>query len=243
MAREYGLDVTGAVRSHAVRVIKPETEIGPALVRLMASLAVLACLALPVHAQGKEEVLSRMESFYSKAEDLSADFRQTTHLEGFGKRESTGTLYLKKPGMARWDYRTPVKQQIYATEEKTILYDPAQNQAIVQKTAAHPDAQPALGLLSRVEEWREQFDIRLLPEGSKTPGKVLLELLPRSGRQIEKIEAEADPKTGAISRLVLFQEGGSRVAFDFEKVSINQGLKKSFFNFTIPRNAEVLEYP
>lgn len=200
--------------------------------------------AVPAWTEISEEtILSKVEAFYGKADDLSAEFVQKTFMEGFDERISKGKLSLKKPGMARWYYRSPVKQQIFISPAKVIVYDPGQNQAVVQGLSDHPDAEPAMGLLSSVEKWRTLFGIRLLPRESGNVPQVGLELIPRTRKQIEKIRVQVDPETGVISQLTLFQEGDSRITFEFSKITINQGLKNSFFNFTIPPGTEILEYP
>jgi outer membrane lipoprotein carrier protein len=193
-------------------------------------------------------VLERIEAVYGKAADLSSEFVQKTLVEGFGERISRGTLYLKKPGMARWDYRSPVKQQIFITNDKVLLYQPEQKQAVVQKLSSHPDAEPALGLLSDIGKWRTLYEIHPLPQepaGSQGDADRLavLEMIPREKHRIEKVRVTAREGSGDILRLTLFEAGGNRITFEFSNMRLDRGLKNSLFEFKIPKDVEILEVP
>jgi len=214
--------------------------------RLKAWLAISSMLfpliSFPSSVQGSvstEEIVDRLRSTYKDVSDMTADFTQRSSIEGFDEKVFSGRLYLKKPGMVRWDYLKPEKQNIFIKGEKAILYLPRQRQAIVQNLSENPEAEPALGLLSDIERWRELFHIKV-EEGKTDP--IRLELRPKKMPHIERVLVDLQKETFYIQGLTLFEKGGNRVSFVFSNIRPNRDLKEGFFDFKIPGGIEVLEY-
>src|SRR3989337_900156 len=86
----------------------------------------IAFIPSPLLGEGKggpsTDLLKRVQSTYRDVNDLTADFVQQSYIEGFDAKSFNGKLYLKKPGMVRWDYTRPVKQNIVINGDKIILY-------------------------------------------------------------------------------------------------------------------------
>src|SRR4030067_3793170 len=74
----------------------------------------IAIIPSPLWGEGKgegvpsAEILKRVQSTYRDVNDLTADFVQQSFIEGFDVKSFKGKLYLKKPGMVRWDSSRPV---------------------------------------------------------------------------------------------------------------------------------------
>ncbi|MEK6538387.1 MAG: outer-membrane lipoprotein carrier protein LolA, partial [Nitrospirota bacterium] len=159
--------------------------------------------------------------------------------QGFDEKVFKGKLYLKKPKLARWDYTKPVKHNIVINGDRIILYFHEQKQAIIQKASAHPDAEPAMGILSNIEKWQESFTIK----SEDTTGDFFrVELTPKSMTMVKKVVVEIGKKTSHIERLTLFEKSGNKVSFSFSGIKFNNGIKDSLFDFKIPSGVEVLEY-
>ena len=55
-----------------------------------------------------QELVNRVDARYAQLGDLQADFVQETRIEGFDKvLRSSGRVFLKKPGLLRWDFLEP----------------------------------------------------------------------------------------------------------------------------------------
>ena len=186
-----------------------------------------------------EEVMSKLQSTYRDVNDITINFIQKSSVEGFGEKVFEGTLYIKKPKLMRWDYSMPVKQNIFITGEKVLLYMPEQRQAIVQAISDHPDAEPAMGLLSNIEKWADMFSIKGEDE---TAEGFSIELRPKTMQLVEKVLVDIDKETFYIKGMTLFEKSGNKVSFDFSKTKINSGLKDSLFDFKVPKGTEMLEY-
>ena len=186
-----------------------------------------------------QEIMGRLQAAYRDVKDITLDFTQKSAIEGFEEKVFEGRLYLKKTEQVRWDYLRPVKQNIYISGDKVILYLPEERQAIVQTLSGHPDAEPAMGLLTNIEKWNDLFFIR----GDGEEGDFFkIELRPKTMLLIEKVLVGIHKETHYISRLTLFEKSGSRVSFYFSNIKTNSGLKDSLFDFKIPKGTEILEY-
>ena len=204
----------------------------------------IAFIPSPLWGEGKvggpsTDILKRVQSTYRDVNDLTADFVQQSYIEGFDAKSFRGTLFLKKPGMVRWDYTRPVKQNIVINGDKIILYFHEQKQAIIQKASAHPDAEPAMGLLSNIEKWEESFSVK----GEDPSGDFfMLKLTPKTMTMVKEVIVEVDKETYYIKKLILFENSGNRVSFSFSGITFNSGIKGSLFDFKIPGGTEVLKY-
>jgi outer membrane lipoprotein carrier protein len=116
---------------------------------------------------------------------------------------------------------------------------PEQRQAIVQAISDHPDAEPAMGLLSNIEKWEDMFSIKGEDE---TAEGFRMELSPKTMQLVEKVLVDIDKETFYIKGMTLFEKSGNKVSFNFSKIKINNGLKDSLFDFKIPKGTEMLEY-
>ncbi len=203
----------------------------------------IASIPSPLWGEGKgvisDDILNKVQAAYRDVNDLTADFVQKSYIQGFDEKVFKGKLYLKKPKLARWDYAKPVKQNIVINGDRIILYMTEQKQAIVQKASAHPDAEPAMGILSNIEKWQESFTIK----SEDTTGDFFrVELTPKSMTMVKKVVVEIGKKTSHIERLTLFEKSGNKVSFSFSGIKFNNGIKDSLFDFKIPSGVEVLEY-
>ncbi len=206
---------------------------------------VIAFIPSPLWGEGKgeggpsAEILKRVQATYRDVNDLTADFVQQSHIQGFDARNFKGKLYLKKPRLVRWDYTKPVKQNITIKGDTIILYFHEQKQAIIQKASAHPDAEPAMGLLSNIEKWEESFSVK----GEDPPGDFFrLKLTPRTMTMVKEVIVEIEKETSYIKKMILFENSGNRVSFSFSGIKFNRGIKDSLFDFKIPGGTEVLKY-
>ncbi len=192
-----------------------------------------------IEGEKSADILTRVQATYRDVNDLTADFVQQSYIEGFDAKSFKGKLFLKKPGMVRWDYTRPVKQNIVINGDKIILYFHEQKQAIIQKASAHPDAEPAMGLLSNIEKWEESFSVK----GEDPSGDFFrLKLTPKTMTMVKEVIVEVDKETYYIKKLILFENSGNRVSFSFSGITFNSGIKGSLFDFKIPGGTEVLKY-
>src|SRR2546422_5694955 len=83
-----------------------------------------AWLAAPARAGDPvKDLVKKVEARYQKTTDLTAEFSQTTDIKGFAKPlQSSGRVYIKRPGKLRWDYLAPTLEQIFVDNDKVQFY-------------------------------------------------------------------------------------------------------------------------
>src|SRR5690348_707462 len=94
---------------------------------LLAILALVTgtAVAAPPDIHSLAEAVDRR---YNQMRSLQADFTETYRGPGIDRTES-GTLWLKRPGKMRWEYREP-KEKLFVTDGKNAwFYVPGERQA------------------------------------------------------------------------------------------------------------------
>src|SRR5437667_9599829 len=112
----------------------------------------IAWLAAPVRAgEPVKELVRKVEARYQKTTDLTAEFSQSTDIRGFAKPlQSSGRVYLKRPGKLRWDYLAPTLEQIFVDNDKVQFYIPEHKQVLVGQLSKLADSQAPLQLLQGI---------------------------------------------------------------------------------------------
>ncbi len=190
------------------------------------------------------DVIQKVQASYEAVRDLSAEFRQETHYEGFDTVvNSTGRLQIKKPGKLRWDYAEPTPNQVVVADERVWIYTPEQKQVIVQPFAQMSDSQMPLHLLTGSARLDQDFEVRRTTPATDAKA-IELTLVPRDAAAgLQKIEIRLDPKRYLITAVTLFESNGNRSAFEFNKIRTNTGLADEVFVFKKPKGVELIENP
>jgi len=201
---------------------------------------------VPVVENSLTEVTRKIQAAYERTTDWKAEFEQVTRIEGFDSPiTSRGTVYIKKPGKLRWDYREPNQHQILVNEQKIWIYTPEQKQVIVSPFAEISDSQLPLHLLSGVGLLDRDFNVQWTdptrPRPQNRPALTLIPKDPNTG--LTKLLMEVDPATYFITKLTLLEANGNQSGFQFARIQNDTGLKDRFFIFTPPKDVVVVESP
>src|SRR3954469_22127252 len=99
---------------------------------IVVSVGVLAW-AVSSSAEDVKAIAAAVDAHYNHLRTLEAEFTELYRGSGMERTES-GTLWLKKPGKMRWEYRSP-REKLFVSDGKTAwFYVPEDRQA--RKTAA-----------------------------------------------------------------------------------------------------------
>jgi len=212
----------------------------------LCSIGVLALLLLArvaaVQAQTLDEVVAGLEGAYARITDLRAEFAQNAFNRSLGQTiKAEGTVYLKKPGRMRWEYRTPTPQQIVSDGKSLWVYTPELNQVNVGE-APRALAGPAGSFLAGLGRVREAFTVRFLnPLKVDDAGNPVLDLTPKRPEPVlTRLILTVDPKAFLVRKAVLYDQFENTVTMEFTKVSVNPGLGETLFTFTPPKGAAVV---
>jgi outer membrane lipoprotein carrier protein len=210
------------------------------------ALALLVLLALPEMgaAQELEQAVDALETTYGKMNDLRADFTQVAQNKSLGQDvKAEGTVYLKKGGKMRWEYRSPAPQQIISDGTYLWVYTPELNQ-VNKGDAPKALAGPAGSFLQGLGKVREEFSVRFLNPANKTDasGRPVLDLTPKKPTPLlTRLVLTVDPKDHYLVRqAVLYDQLQNTVTMTFNRVVLNPGLSDTLFAFTPPKGTAVV---
>ncbi len=204
-----------------------------------AALALVLALAVPARAAEPtlDEVVRRLEAVYARMTDLRADFTQTAFNKSLNSTiPAQGTVYLKKGGKLRWEYREPTRQEIVSDGTTLWVYTPSLNQVNVGQ-APEALAGPAGSFLAGLGRLREHFQVRFLnPARPADPeGHVILDLTPRQPLPtLARLILSLDPRSWEVRKAVVYDQFQNTVEMTFSRVQVNAGLSDRLFTFVVP---------
>src|SRR5215831_15799951 len=120
--------------------------------------------------------------------DLSADFVQISKDVLNRKQEAAGHLYLKRSGMARWEYTTP-EEQLFVSDGKTVyFYVPADKQVNREKVKeTFDDRIPLMFLVGRSNLSDEFTKFELLNTKPFLTGTKVIRMTPRRKTDLKEL--------------------------------------------------------
>lgn len=182
-------------------------------------------------------VVERIQGFYEGTEDLKGKFHQRVELAMGQIQEASGSFYLRRPGMMRWEYEQP-ERRLLVTDGSTLwAYTPLDKQVIIQDLKEAVTSIP-FDFLIGAGKLTEQFHIR---EVTTATNRYRLTLIPRRADPVlRQVEMEVEAGTLYIVHLSLLDHYDNRTMMRFSELQVNTGLFPHLFSFTPPPGVEVL---
>jgi outer membrane lipoprotein carrier protein len=183
-----------------------------------------------------------VDAHYNHLRSLQAEFTEVYRGSGM-KRTESGTLWLKKPGKMRWEYRSP-KDKLFVSDGKDAwFYVPDDRQA--RKTAAKKldDIRSPLGfLLGKTKLEKELRGLSLAPDVEPMqPGNVVLRGVPQAlADRISEILLEVMPGH-QIARIVIHEVDGAVTEYRFGEMKEDVAISDGRFQFKPPVGTEIVE--
>jgi len=205
----------------------------------------LVFCAFPAWAAGTPDVktiAAAVDAHYNHLHSLQAEFTEAYRGSGMDRTES-GTLWLKKPGKMRWEYRSPKEKLFVSNGKDAWFYVPEDRQARKEAASKLEDLRSPLAfLLGKTKLEKELRGLSLAPDVRPAQAEnVVLRGVPTAlADQISEIVLEITPEN-RIVRLVLAGVDGASTKYQFadqkEDVSIGEGK----FDFKPPAGTEIVE--
>jgi outer membrane lipoprotein carrier protein len=183
-----------------------------------------------------------VDQHYNHLRSLQAEFTETYRGAGMDRTES-GTLWLKKPGKMRWEYRSP-KDKLFLSDGKDAwFYVPGDRQ--VRKTPLRKleDLRSPLGfLLGKTRLEKELQGLGFAPDiAPLEPGNFVLRGVPRGmADRISYILLEVTPDN-QIRRIQIEDVDGSTTEYRFAQQKEDLAVADAFFRFIPPLGVETIE--
>ncbi len=189
-----------------------------------------------------EDVLDEMEKRYS-ATAFSANFFQESTLKAMDITDTArGTVKVKRPGMMRWEYRSPDPQIIVTDGDKLWIYRPEDRQVMVGEAPSFFRDGRGAGFLSDMKVLRNRFRVSL--DNTKNAGddSYCLRLYPEDqSLDIEVIFLMVDSKTYLIETILTYSPYGDETRIELTDYDFDARFEDDTFYFSIPEEADVLE--
>jgi outer membrane lipoprotein carrier protein len=187
-------------------------------------------------------IAQSVDNRYNHIRTLQAEFTEVYSGAGMERTES-GTLWLKKTGKMRWEYRSP-KEKLFVSDGKDAwFYLPGDHQ--VRKTPVRKldDLRSPLRLLlgkTRLE--KELQGLSLAPDVAPlTLGNVMLRGIPQGmADRASQVLLEITPES-QIARIVIEEVDGSVTEYRFDQQRENVEASDQQFRFSPPPGVELVE--
>jgi outer membrane lipoprotein carrier protein len=187
-------------------------------------------------------IAQAVDERYNHLHTLQAEFTEIYHGAGMERTES-GTLWLKKPGKMRWQYRSP-KQKLFLSDGKDAwFYVPGEPQARRTDVKKLDDLRSPLAfLLGKTKLEKELQALSLAPDVAPlTAGNVVLRGVPKSlADRVSQVLLEITPDHW-ISRILIDEVDGSATEYRFSGQKEDTAVPDQQFQFKIPSGVEVIE--
>ena len=212
------------------------------ILRNFVVLGLAASISAAAPAPDVHALARAVDNHYNHLHTLQAEFTETYRGAGMDRTES-GTLWLKKPGKMRWEYRSPREKLFLSDGQDAWFYVPGDRQ--VRKTPMRKldDLRSPLGLLlgkTRLEKELQQLS--LAPDVAPlTPDDVVLRGVPRAmADRVSQVILEITPES-QIARILIEGVDESVTEYRFNSQRENVEVGEQGFRFVPPPGVEVVE--
>jgi outer membrane lipoprotein carrier protein len=208
--------------------------IGAVLIAALGASVAAASENLPPLDYILKEVEKRYTGSQFAAEFLQESTIKTMEITDF----AAGRLYVRYPGMMRWEYQKPERQVIISDGKKLWIFRPQDNLVMTGSAPAFFRDGKGASFLSDISLVRKKFKIAL----ARAEGEYLYELKMTPLEQtlnVSEIRLYITPRSYNIARIVTLNDLGDDTRIDIIQPQFNVNLEPSLFSFDIPPGADV----
>ena len=187
-----------------------------------------------------EQILDRVEQHYT-GKSFQAEFIQESSIKAMEIVDfAAGRVFVRYPGMMRWEYEKPEKQVITTDGQRLWIYRPTDNQVLTGKAPAFFGDGKGASFLSDIKLIRKKFKISR--DNSKNSFFYELNLQPlEKTLDVTDISLSITKNTYTVVRVVTYNTYGDENRIEFANHKFNVKLDDSLFSFEVPPGAEVLQ--
>jgi outer membrane lipoprotein carrier protein len=207
------------------------------VVPFLATATLTASPATDVHA-----IAQAVDGRYNHLHTLQAEFTELYRGAGMERTES-GTVWLKKPGKMRWEYRSPRDKLFLSDGKDAWFYIPGEHQ--VRRTAVKKldDLRSPLAfLLGKTKLEKELQGLSLASDVAPlAAGDVVLRGVPKSlADRVSQVLLEITPEHW-IRKILIEEVEGSVTEYRFTNQRENVAVPDQQFEFKVPDGVEVID--
>jgi outer membrane lipoprotein carrier protein len=190
-----------------------------------------------------DHILDRVENKYANSK-FSANFIQKSTIKAMDITDlASGKVYIKYPGMMRWEYEKPDRQIIITDADKLWIYRPEDNQVMTGKAPTFFRDGKGASFLSDIRLIRQKFDISL-EDGEQGESDLFyhLKLVPlEKTMDISAIRLMVSKQTFNVLQVITQNFYGDETRIDLINSAFGVNLDDTMFSFKIPEGVDVLQ--
>jgi outer membrane lipoprotein carrier protein len=178
-----------------------------------------------------------LEDFFVKVRTLQADFHQVVLDEDLVPlQETSGRMWLSRPGRFRWSYGQPVEQEVLADGLRLWVYDVGLEQVIVRNQSKTLGNTPA-ALLVNADKPGDSYLIEYLGEQGAISW---VTLFPKdSSAPFSQIQLGFE--NGDLRLVQMLDQLDQITRLQFDNLIVNDQLPKDLFRLDLPAGVDVIE--
>jgi len=194
------------------------------------------------HSLTLDEIIDRVQDRYEKTGNFQADFTQTSILNTVKQKQvSKGRVFIKKPGMMRWEYKEPEAQFIISDGKVIWFYVPIDKQVMISNVTGDIDSHSPNIFLAGSGKLRNIFNIGLESEGGISQYQYLLRLIPKKSQpNMTKLVIGVNSEDFKIEMSTIYDIYGNQTIISFSSIEINKELSDDIFHFEVPQDVRVV---
>lgn len=221
--------------------------------RIFILIAVFSTISTPVIAQTDPatpsndlgRIVDQVQAFYDGTLDLKGNFKQVyTDTLYQRKRVHYGYMYLKKPGLVRWNYIKPDKKAFIIDGKQVWLWEPEDNQVFKNPIDQATLSSGGLSFLLGSGRLKDEYNVEFANEEKNwlgAPDSYVLKLLPKKPTaQLDYLLLAIDPKQYLVTESMLVTKHAKN-HFVFTELKQNTKLPASRFRFSPPSGSRVID--
>jgi outer membrane lipoprotein carrier protein len=212
------------------------------LLRFAIVLSVTTTLLRASVAADVKALAAAVDAHYNHLRSLQAEFTEVYRGSGMDRTES-GTLWLKKPGKMRWEYRSPKEKLFVSNGKDAWFYVPDDRQARKTEARKLEDIRSPLAfLLGKTKLEKELQGLSLAADVAPLqPGNVVLRGVPQAmPDRISEVLVEVTP-VHQIARIVIQEVDGAVTEYRFGEMKEDVEIGDARFHFKPPAGTETVE--
>jgi outer membrane lipoprotein carrier protein len=227
--------------SYEVNFIRPSRRVS-SLVWTFTLFFPLICGAEEFSQSDVHVLAQDVDKHYNRLHSLKATFVETYRGAGMERTES-GTLWLKKPGKMRWEYRSPKEKLFLGDGKDAWFYVPGDQQARRTPMRKLDDLQSPLAFM--LGKTKLEKELRQLSRASDVAplnsSDVVLRGTPTVlAERVSQVLLEITPEK-QISRIVIGERDGSVTEYRLSEQSENVEVGDQLFHFAPPPGVEIID--
>ncbi len=207
---------------------------------LIAGLTASLFVALTTNAfadKNQDKARQHLNNFFTRVTSLQGSFnQQVISKKGKVLQNSTGLLYLYRPGKFRWVYKTPEPQVIVGDGKNIWLYDEDLEQVTIKPMSKSISGAP-IAILTRKQSPDSQFIVQEIT--THVAGLDWFRLTPKKKSKDFKLLEIGLDKNGAMRQMNMFDQLGQKTIVRLNTRQ-NVPISGKTFTFTPPAGVDVI---